>query len=125
MYFELYYDSTNEILETEENKGFKEALELLKKLKEEGKIEIEFIDTSKISDEKRMDVYSKVAALAAIQKYRIRQIFGSRRKSGVFFGKEVPALLVYKEKGGLLQDICPREERGKIITIKNFLENLK
>jgi len=115
MYFELYYDPTNEILETEENKDFKEALELLKKLKEEGKIEIEFIDTSKLSDEKRMEAYFKATAVAVIRKYKIRKVFGSRIKSGVFFGKEVPALLVYKEKEGLLQDIYPREERGKLL----------
>jgi hypothetical protein len=42
----------------------------------------------------------------------VSRVFGSGRQSGVdWFGKEVPALLVYESEGGKLVDIRPHSHK--------------
>jgi len=68
------------------------------------------------------EVYLHAARLAVVRgykAYRIRKVFGSARDSGKYFGREVPALLVYENDE--LIDVYPHEERGKLITIEEFL----
>jgi hypothetical protein len=61
---------------------------------------------------------------SVIKKFGIRRVFGSRRRSGWLFGREVPALLVYEEEGEDPVDVYPHDELGIIKTTKQYLENM-
>lgn len=55
------------------------------------------------------------------QRYRVRLVFGTHKYAGGFFGKGVPALIVYED--GSPQDVYPHEEQdGTIVTINDYLE---
>lgn len=52
------------------------------------------------------------------------RVFGSRQRSGVdWFGKQVPALLVYESEGGRLVGIYPYSHKHDPVdtTIMNYL----
>ncbi len=127
MLLKLYYNPGQQVFDDPVNQGFDEALTLLTVLIEKG-IECERINTETMSKEELGKAYSE-AWVPSVRKgykgYRIRQIFGSRRHSGTFFGKGMPALLVYEEEGRPPVDVYPHEEFGRIITIKEFLQGLQ
>lgn len=83
-------------------------------------------DTSKMSEETIKKIYfTKANVAAAIKKYEIAMVFGTRENEGAFFGKEVPALLVYKDSNfGYPQEVYPRNEIGDIVTIEEYLSSL-
>ena len=56
------------------------------------------------------------------RKFGIRRVFGTRRRSGCFFGREVPALLVYEDSGSHPIDVYPQQRLGRTITINEFLK---
>ena len=118
--FKLYLSSKEEPLDLKCNQGFNTAIQLLK----EKEVILQIIDTSQLSDEELYSAYSEACAPSVYKKFRIRQIFGSRRHSGWLFGKGVPALLVYEGSQEYPVDIYPHEERGRIITIKEYVEKL-
>ena len=123
MYFELYFDPNCKIFEVPENEGFASVPSLVEELQRRG-IQIEVKDTGSMTEEKHQEAYRKAIIPATRKKYRIRQIFGSRgRGGGPDFGKGVPALLVYRDREAPYpDDVYPHEERGKTVTIKEFLE---
>jgi len=83
-------------------------------------------DTSKISEEMIKKIYFTKANVAAVmKKYDIAMVFGTKENDAAFFGKEVPALLVYKDSNfGYPQEVYPRNEKGSIITIEEYLSSL-
>lgn len=119
----LYYSSGHKPIENPANRGFNEVEELWKKLPEN--INKEKIDTKDMDEEELGNIYSKAWYPSVFtKKYKIRQVFGSRKKSGCFFAKGVPALFVYEDIEYPI-DVYPHEEKGgKIVTIKEFLEKL-
>lgn len=131
MYIELYYDPAYQIFsDNPANEGFPEVLQLIEELRRRG-IEVQIKDTGKMDEEERERVYFEKALVPAVRKkYGIRQVFGSgRHGGGPSFGKQVPALLVYKEKGDQYpEDVYPHQKEGKkggkISTIKEFVEQL-
>jgi hypothetical protein len=98
-------------------------MEILTLLERRG-INCERIDTSKLSEEDLYKAYLKAWTPSVFKKLGIRRIFGTRRRSGCFFGKGVAALLVYDEDEDQPVDVYPHEELGRTITIKEFLEEL-
>lgn len=106
--------------ETNSRSDMHTIIELLDKLKKSKKLDYRMIDTSKLTDSQRMDAYGKVIGPSVFNKYEVRRVFGTNRQSGIFFGKEQPALLVE----GDIWDIFPHRKNGKEITIVKFLENL-
>jgi len=124
MHLKLYFDSTRNILSVPANRGFSEVLEILRKLKKEKKVIFDIVDTKKFSKENLWDVYSQAMIPSVFKKFKVRQIFGSRRRSASFFAREVPALLVFEKTENQPEDVYPHEEMGRIITIKDFLERL-
>jgi len=123
MKVKLYYSTEQHPFGDPANQGFDEVMALLTLLEKQG-IGCERIDTSKLSDEEIYEAYAKAWIPSVFKKLGIRRIFGTRRRSGCFFGREVPALLVYDEDEDHPVDIYPHEERGRIMTIKEFLERL-
>jgi len=106
--------------ETNVRTDLRTTLEILDKLKSKKKLDYKIVDTAKMSDSQLFDAYSKAITPSVFNKYKIRTVFGTNRHSGVFFGKQQPALLVE----GDIWDIYPHEKEGKIITIEKFLSNL-
>jgi len=83
-------------------------------------------DTSKLSKEEIKRIYlTKAIIPAAIKKYEIENVFGAKREEPTFFGKEVPAILVYKNSTfGYPYDIYPHIEKNRLITIEDYLATL-
>ena len=123
MKLKLIYSPTNSPFDKPHNKDFDKALVLLKN-EIHHYAEVEIIEAGKISDEERYNIYSQAFFPSVRKKLRLRQVFGTRRRSGCFFGKEIPALLVYEEDMKYPVSIYPHEKNGRIITIKEFLETL-
>lgn len=116
----MYYDTTIEPF-TSIVGGMSHILSSLQILQERG-FDVGLIDTSEWTDSMLYEVYSEVAQLAAKKRIRIRKVFGTARDSGKYFGREVPALLVYEEH--VLVDVYPKMEGRRLITIEEYLANL-
>jgi hypothetical protein len=93
---------------------------VLSKLAKASKIEYKVVDTAKLTDQERSSEYVKAIAPSIFNKYQVRKVFGTNRQSGIFFGKEEPALLVEGKK----HDIYPHILNGKVVTIQDFLDQL-
>ena len=104
-------------------------LRVIQKQLTEIHIKCELLDTKDIPEEE-LEHWRIEATKAAVKHHQqIRQVFGSRRKGGLqFFGKQVPALLVYEEGEKLPVAIYPHsEKRGEKHTdfsIESFLGEL-
>jgi len=125
----LYVSNKYQPMDDPVNEGFKreEILRLLEALEAQGHITCEVVDTDTLPNRVLHEIYTK-ATIPAVQKgrlgYSIRQVFGSRRKSGTFFGKQVPALLVYEAGEQYPTDVYPHQLGPVTITIREFLESL-
>lgn len=98
---------------------------MLDKVTREKGIFCKIIDTKGMSDSERYQLYiTRAIVPSARKKYKIRQIFGSRKHSAPFFGKEAPALLVYEEGEKPPIDVYPHEKNGKRVEIVDFLQML-
>ena len=103
------------------NVGFSVVMYLLWMLNQRG-IHTEIVDASCMPEEQIQSAYAEAIPLAVSRKFRIRRVFGTKHQSGSRFGKEVPALLVYKGEQEKLIDIYPRiEEQCCTVTICDFL----
>ncbi len=124
MKLRLYLSTNEKVFPSDRaNQGFDEALELLAFLKDKG-LDYERIDTSQLSDKEIQEAYMEAIYPSVRRKFGIRRIFGSRRRSGCFFGKGVPALFVYGDDSRHPIDVYPHEELGHVITVQEFLESL-
>jgi len=92
-------------------------------------VRCELLDT-KDMPEQELDRWRNEAMAAAIwRQQRIRQAFGSQKQGRLpYFGKQVPALLVYEEGEKMPVAVYPHsEKRGQAhtdFTIEGFLEEL-
>jgi hypothetical protein len=123
MHFKLYYSSMVKPFDSAANEGFGEVLELLERVERKG-ITCERVDTSKLTDEEIFNAYTRsVIGPTQLKKYKVRQVFGSARRSGWLFGKQVPALVVYGSSSSQVpEDIFPHATGGHTVTIREYLE---
>lgn len=125
MQLRLYYSANHQLLDVPSNKNFPEVMNLLRLLKPRG-ISNEIIDTDLLSEEEIHRAYTDAVVPSVFKKFGIRRVFGSRRRSGWFFGKGVPALLVYEEGQRYPSDVYPHDEgQGRVKTIREFLYDLQ
>ena len=94
---------------------------LLANLSRNNGIEYQIIDTAEMTDDELIGWYVKAILPSVKHKYRVRTVFGSNRYSGVFFGRQQPALLVEGDQW----DVYPHEENGRKVTIEEFLQKLE
>jgi len=92
----------------------------LKKLEEAG-IPVTVIDTVSMEDRQIYEHYVEATYPSVRKQYRIRQLFGTQSKSGQFFGREQPALLVYQGEDKHPVDVYPHDVNGKRVLIEDFL----
>ena len=104
-----------------ENEGLEEVPELLEELKKRG-IQVELVDTAKLDESEVEELYLDAVGASVVKKYRIRQVFGTRRQSAIFFGKKVPALLVYE--GDTAIDVYPHQTIFGYVTTRDYLKRL-
>jgi len=119
----LYYNSKQHPQNDPANQGFSEAMDLLAVLESQG-IHCDRIDTVRLPNEKVYEAYADAWTPSVSRKFAIRRVFGTRRRSGCYFGREVPALLVYEDSNGDPIDVYPHEKLGRTVTIKDFLKGL-
>jgi hypothetical protein len=110
----------------EENMGLEEIPSLLEQARQRGLI-VEEIDLLTRSEEDQWNLYSRAIQAVTISKCAIRQVFGSHgHGGGPYFGREVPALLVYRGELNLPVEVYPCRYRreGRTVTIQGFLKSL-
>jgi hypothetical protein len=125
MKLKLVHHSQTPPIASPDNEGFelREIREILQRLEELG-VSSEVLDMRAASDEERIDLYLESTLPTARKKYRVRQVFGSKRHAGYLFGREVPALLVYEAGKQSPADVYPHRNRGRTMTVREFLESL-
>jgi len=116
------YDSTIEPWSVD----FQAIQRYLTELQAKG-VKSELLDTKDMPEE-ALERWREEATAAAVWRHqRIRQVFGSRQQGGLpYFGKQVPALLVYEEGESVPVAVYPHsEKRGQKhtdLSIEGFLE---
>lgn len=109
------------------NQDVEGDLERILRLLEHGRqlgLEVEIVDTNKISDDERMKLYFDSIVGSVIQKAAIRRVFGSNRNPGLSFGRDVPALQIIR--GDICVDVYPQQRSivdGQKKTILTYLES--
>jgi hypothetical protein len=102
----------------ERNAGIEAVPDLLKQMKARG-ADVEFVDTAHFTEKARIEAYSRVALPAVYRHYEIKRMLGTNRRSGCFFGAEVPALLVMETDSP--GDTFPHRKGDHIVTIRSYL----
>lgn len=92
----------------------------LEELSKSKKLSYEIVDTAKMDRSQRDELYVKAVMPSVWHKYRVRTVFGTNRQSGIFFGREQPALLLEGDIWG----IYPHEKDGKKVLMETFLASL-
>lgn len=118
----VYWDQSAILRGLPANRGIDEALNGLGQSSGRG-IVVKFVDTSNMSDEEIQETYLRAALPAVRNKYSVRQVFGSRSRSGWLFGRGVPAMVVQGPLGEAV-DVFPHNEAGRIVTIHDALNSL-
>ncbi|HCL24858.1 MAG TPA: hypothetical protein DHW65_00730 [Dehalococcoidia bacterium] len=94
--------------------------DLLSQLAKHG-VPVDRIDVADLSERERADAYLDAVAVSVLKKYRIRQVFGSRRLSGTSFGKQVPALIVRYLVSESPEQVYPHQKSEEYVPIATFL----
>jgi len=113
---EIYYDSTVEPFEVSEF-DIEKVERLLRILRESG-VKIKVVDTAGWSRRMLQDVFKKVSCTEVLSE----DIFGSGKRRGWFFGREIPALLIVR--GDRILKVYPHREKDEIKTVEDGLEEL-
>lgn len=119
----LYYSPAATLTSLECNSGIDKVLKQRDTFRRQG-IDLQIVDTTSMTDHERQTEYMRAVQPSVLKKYRIRQVFGSRRNAGFMFGRGVPALLVQDSSGSVAEDVFPHEESGRLVTIHEFLSRL-
>lgn len=125
MILKLIHRSETQPLASPDNEGFDlRAIQgILQRLEARG-VAWEIVDTARISDKELTNLYIEAITPTAYRKYRVRQVFGSKRHAGFLFGRGVPALLVYEPGNSYPIDVYPHRCGTRTVTISAFLEDL-
>ena len=123
MRYELYY-AAEDVMPLPVNADFDSfrVLALLELLKKEQRASFNVIDVSRLSRAELSRAYDAAVIPSTWKRYRIRKVFGTQSSSGTFFGRGVPALLVYEGERPI--DVFPHEVAGEAVTIRAYLEGL-
>ena len=125
MILKLIHHSQTQLLASPDNEGFdlRAIQAILRRLEGLG-VAWETVDTMTISDEELTNLYIEATLPTARTKYRVRQVFGSKRHAGFLFGRGVPALLVYDPGKSHPVDVYPHRRGTRTVTIRAFLEGV-
>jgi hypothetical protein len=125
MILRLYHSNKTLPADIPANKGFDNVPNLLRLLARK-EIASEIIDVDLLPDEEVQRAYARAVVPSVSRRFGIRRVFGSRRKSGQFFGRQVPALLVYEDDADNPSDVYPRDDwQSKMTTIEEYLYDMQ
>jgi hypothetical protein len=102
------------------NNGIEAVPGLLEQLRASD--DVEFVDTSNLSEEERSEWYGYAIVPAVWRHYEVKRVLGTNRHSACWFGAEVPALLV--TDADPVGDTYPHRKGNRITTIHDFLTDL-
>src|SRR2546426_3803940 len=93
MMLKLIHHSRTVPVASLENEGFdlQETKAFLQRLEERG-VPWEVVDAMTIADDELMNLYLEGTLATARRKYRVRQVFGSKRHAGFLFGRGVRSM---------------------------------
>src|SRR5713101_5726024 len=123
MKYVLYHEPAAVLRELACNAGIDTALARADELRRRG-IPVELVDTSGMGPGELQGRYIEAIGASVVKKYRVRQVFGSRRRAGWLFGRGVPGLVVVGPSG-TVEDLYPHEGAGKLVTISDFFDSLR
>lgn len=125
MYLKLLSPALGEVWDTPANAGFDRAAitARLGELRTDGH-GYELVDGDALTGQERSGLYGQACTALARggNRYRIRQVFGSRHHGGDYLGTGVPALLVYDD--GQPAGVYPHQAGGGYQTIRGYLDTL-
>ncbi len=104
------------------NAGIDTAVARADDLRRRG-VPVEIVDTSDMGPGDLLGRYIEAIGASVVKKYRVRQVFGSRRRAGWLFGRGVPGLVVVGPSGAV-EDVYPHERAGALVTISDFFDSL-
>jgi len=121
-YLEYYMSSKTAPLKIPCNEGIEAVPKLLQRLTMLG-IPCKIVDTCQMSEKERGEIYNSVIVVSVKDSFRRREIFRGKHGKSNFFGREVPALVVYDDENKRkIIDVLPKKMGDRIITIKQSLE---
>src|SRR5713226_6993917 len=121
--FLLYYSAGEVLRDLPSNTGIETAVARAEELRRRG-IPVEVMDTDEMGPGELQGRYIEAIGASVVKKYRVRQVFGSRRRAGWLFGRGVPGLVVVGPSG-TVEDLYPHEGAGKLVTISDFFDSLR
>ncbi len=83
------FSSEDEPFETPTNDGIEGVSGLLDQLNEQG-FPVDRVDVAQLAERGGADAYLDEVRATVLKKYKIRQVFGSKRISGMFLGSKCP-----------------------------------
>ncbi len=105
-----------------QNRGIDAVPALLEEFQRRG-VTVQRIDLTPMTEQERFHEYSRACTPAVCKRYEVKRMFGTNRQSALFFGLQVPALIV-KQPDDPHGDTYPHRERpNTIVTIYDFLSN--
>jgi hypothetical protein len=115
---EFYYDSTVEPFRraTFETKT---VFDLLSRISGQG-VGVVIHDTAGWAFEMISETYHRVCPPHLRRKYALADIFGTETAPGLFFGRQVPALVIFD--GEIVVDVYPHREGHRVRSVQGFLE---
>jgi hypothetical protein len=123
MRYLLYYSAGAVLRELPCNAGIDTAVARADELRRQG-IPVELVDTDAMEPGELQGRYIESIGPSVVKKYRVRQVFGSRRRAGWLFGRGVPGLVVM-HPSGTVEDLFPHERTGRLVTISDFFDSLR
>jgi hypothetical protein len=118
----LYYSPAATLFGLECNSGIDSVMKNRDSLSRLG---IDVVDATNMDNHGRQTEYMRAVTASVVRKYRIRQVFGSRRNAGFNFGRGVPALLVHGVSNTMPRDVYAHIASGRVVTIQEFLSQLE
>lgn len=103
------------------NRDIEKVLELLGELHKRG-VSCRIIDASGLDENSVRSLYFDAVGASFMSKCEIREIFMSENEDGYFFGREIPALLIYE--GGVAIDVYPHKTEFGYVTIYDCLKSM-
>jgi hypothetical protein len=127
MYLELYCNPkfVDKTHHANKDFNFEKIQNLLNRLQEKKGISFKIYSENEKLINIMRDIFLKVtkpSLITALSGFNLELLTYCYSNKKDKLGKEIPMLVVYKNNSPI--EIYPREERGKIITIKNFLDGL-
>jgi len=123
MKYILYYSAGAVLRELPCNAGIDTVVAQADELRRQG-IQLEFVDSNEMKSGELLGRYIEAIGPSVVKKYRVRQVFGSRRRAGWLFGRGVPGLVVVGPSG-TVEDVYPHERTGELVTISDFFDSLR